>query len=293
MFSEDTYIQFFENIILDCLGTEEHVLNYHFLGGGNINSAVRVVGASGTYFVKWNESQEQDIFEKEAYGLEQLRKTNTLKIPEVLGWGSNEGKSYLLLEYIDSAMQRPTYWTHLGESLAEIHAHTHKTFGLEHDNYLGALTQHNEPSGNGVQFYIEKRLRVQAGLALYNNEISKEMFDRITKLFDKFRDLVPNERPALLHGDLWIGNIMTCTKGTAALIDPAIYFGLREAELAFTKLFGGFHESFYKAYNEAFPLEPGFEERMELYNLYPLLVHVNLFGAGYVSGVERILRKYC
>ncbi len=292
MFSEETYIQFFENIIYECLGTEDHVLNYHFLGGGNINSAVRVVTASGTYFVKWNESQEPIIFEKEAFGLEQLRQTNTVKIPEVLGWGSCEGKSYLLLEYIDSSVQRPSYWANLGESLAEIHAHTNKTFGLEHDNYLGALVQYNEPATNGVDFYIDKRLRIQAGLALYNNEITKEMFNQISALFDKFKDLVPNERPALLHGDLWIGNIMTNSRGTAALIDPAIYYGLREAEIAFTKLFGGFHESFYKAYQEAFPMEPGFEERMELYNLYPLLVHVNLFGAGYVSGVERILKKF-
>ena len=132
----------------------------------------------------------------------------------------------------------------------------------------------------------------QAGLALYKGLLSKSMYDALLRMRTRLPNLIPHERPALLHGDLWSGNVLATEHNQPALIDPAVYYGFREAELAFTRLFAGFDDRFYQAYNEAFPLIDGFEERVALYNLYPLLVHVNLFGAGYVSGVERILKQF-
>jgi fructosamine-3-kinase len=146
------------------------------------------------------------------------------------------------------------------------------------------LLQSNEYTANWIDFFIEKRLKAQAGLAFYNGEIPRSLYDKFNDLYNKLPELLPSEKPALLHGDLWSGNVIVGSNGHVSLIDPAVYYGNREAEIAFTKLFGGFSSAFYDAYNEAFPLEKGFEERIDIYNLYPLLVHVNLFGSGYING---------
>jgi fructosamine-3-kinase len=197
-----------------------------------------------------------------------------------------------VLSYIDSGKLSDNYWDLLGQSLAEIHSHTQSTFGLSFNNYIGSLPQNNQPIANGFAFFFEQRLLPQAGMAFYNELLSKSTYEALLRLRDRLPDLLPAERPALLHGDLWSGNVMITEDGTPALIDPAVYYGFREADLAHTRLFGGFDSRFYDAYNEAFPLEAGFDERVPIYNLYPLLVHVNLFGSGYVSGVERILKPF-
>ncbi len=185
-----------------------------------------------------------------------------------------------------------TYWETLGQSLAVLHSHTQPTFGLHFDNYIGSLPQTNTLTANGYDFFFEHRLLPQAGLALYKGLLSKKSYDALFRLRDRLPELFPNERPALLHGDLWSGNVLINEDNKPALIDPAVYYGFREAELAFTRLFAGFDDRFYDAYDEAFPLQNGFNERVAIYNLYPLLVHVNLFGSGYVSGVERVLKQF-
>ena len=145
---------------------------------------------------------------------------------------------------------------------------------------------------NGYDFFFDHRLLPQAGQALYEGLLPKKAYDALFRLRDRLPELLPYEPPALLHGDLWSGNVLPTQQNLPALIDPAVYYGFREAELAFTKLFAGFDTRFYDAYNEACPLNSGFEERVAIYNLYPLLVHVNLFGSGYVSGVERVLKRF-
>ncbi|NJO03232.1 MAG: fructosamine kinase family protein, partial [Bacteroidia bacterium] len=195
-------------------------------------------------------------------------------------------------EFIHSSTPHPSFWEHFGQSLAALHRHRHHQYGLHFDNYIGSLPQHNAYLEDGLQFFIERRLKAQAGLALYENKISPQLYERINQLAEKLGDLLPPEPPALLHGDLWSGNFMVNHQGQATIIDPATYFGNREAEIAFTQLFGGFDQRFYQAYQAENPLTPGFDERKDIYNLYPLLVHVNLFGSGYLSGVERTLSKY-
>ena len=293
----DEQFSFFESILFLALGQTVEVIGTQFLSGGDISTAAQVFSSEGVFFVKWNHAGTSlpgtiDMFESEARGLDLLRETDALYIPQVIGYGQQLDKSYLILDYIDPGQPDDHYWETLGQSLAVLHSHTQATFGLNFPNYIGSLHQTNTPTGNGIDFFFEHRLLPQAGMALYKGLLTKTTYDALFRLRDRLSDLLPNERPALLHGDLWSGNVMVTEQGHPALIDPAVYYGFREADLAHTRLFGGFDQRFYDAYDEAFPLHDGFDERIAIYNLYPLLVHVNLFGSGYVSGVERVLKRF-
>ena len=285
-------IQFLESILFENLGRETRVKDYYFLSGGCVNQSVQVVADAGSFFVKWNEIADSQMFGAEAQGLEILRQASETGIPEVIGYGQNAQKNYLILEFLEFNQPKPGDWASLGESLARLHTHTQGQFGLAHDNFIGSLPQNNAPTDNWIDFFIERRLKPQAGLAMYNHAMPMDTYNRLTKFYARLPQLLPAEKPALLHGDLWSGNLLTGRNGHACLIDPAVYYGHREAEMAYTRLFGGFEPPFYESYQAALPLQPGFEQRVEIYNLYPLLVHVNLFGAGYLSGVERVLRKF-
>ncbi|GAB3895086.1 fructosamine kinase family protein [Larkinella knui] len=292
MWLGEEQFDFFEGLFFQTLGRSVEVLEARFLVGGNVNTAAQVFSSEGLFFVKWNPADSVDMFEWEARGLDLLRSTEAIYIPEVIGYGKYRDKTYLVLEYIDPVVPKTDYWESFGQSLALLHSHTQSKFGLHFDNYIGSLPQSNTLTDNGITFYIEQRLQPLAGMALYKGLLSKELYNKFQKLYQRLPDLLPVERPALLHGDLWSGNVMVNEQGDAALIDPAVYYGLREAELAFTTLFGGFDERFYDAYDEAFPMEDGFQERIPIYNLYPLLVHLNLFGMGYLSGIERVLNRF-
>lgn len=284
--------QFFESILFETLGHSTEVIEARFVSGGSINTAARVLTPEGTFFVKFNHAEKEDMFEKEVRGLAVLRNTKAFPIPQVYGYGKNGGKAYLIQEFVENGGQHPDFWRTFGRSLANLHAYTQDRFGLDFDNYIGSLEQTNAFSENGIDFFIENRLRPQAGLALYNNLIDYKLYSRFERFYPLLANLLPNERPALLHGDLWSGNFLVNEHGRPSLVDPAPYYGLREAEMAFTHLFGGFDDEFYENYNETFPMESQFEARIPIYNLYPLLVHVNLFGKSYLPPVERLVRRY-
>lgn len=292
MWNPTEQVQFFESVLFETFGQTIEVLEVRVVSGGSINTAVRIFTSEGPFFIKFNYAELEDMFEKEAKGLEILRQTDTIHIPTVRGYGKNGNKAYLIQEFVENGGQRPDFWQNFGESLAKLHAHTQRHFGLPFDNYIGSLEQSNQPVDNGIDFFVARRLRPQAGLALYNNTISKELYDRFERLYPALKSIIPAERPALIHGDLWSGNFLTNQHGRVSLVDPAPYYGFREAEIAFTNLFGGFDDEFYEAYNEAFPLEPEFSSRLPIYNLYPLLVHVNLFGKSYLPPIERLLKRY-
>lgn len=288
----DEQFSFYESILFQVLGVPVEVIEMQFLGGGDVSTAAQVFSSEGVFFVKWNHRPDPALFAAEARGLDLLRQTDTLQVPQVIGHGQQDNRAFLVLEYLDHGTPGAAYWEELGHSLAVLHSHTQPQFGLSFDNYIGSLPQTNTLTANGPSFFFEQRLLPQAGMALYKGLLSTPTYHALLRLGERLPSLLPNDRPALLHGDLWSGNVLTTETGHPALIDPAVYYGYREAELAFTKLFGGFDQRFYDAYDEIFPLEDGFDERVGLYNLYPLLVHVNLFGSGYVSGVERILKSY-
>jgi fructosamine-3-kinase len=286
------HLQFLESILFEAIGHDISVEGYQFLAGGDCNVAVKVETSEGSYFVKWNEQADDLLFASEAAGLLTLKSAAEIKVPEVIGYGLNREKAYLILEFVESQRPHPQYWTELGHSLARLHTHTAPIFGLSQNNFIGTLIQNNEPHQDWITFFVEKRLKAQAGLAYYNGRLSKTILEKFENLYANLPNILPANKPSLLHGDLWSGNVLVGNDGKAWLIDPAVYYGCREAELAFTKLFGGFDPEFYHAYEEVAPLQPGFEQRVEIYNLYPLLVHVNLFGAGYVPGVERVVKKF-
>jgi fructosamine-3-kinase len=195
------------------------------------------------------------------------------------------------MEWIDADRTNPVYWQELGVGLAQLHMATQEQFGYATNNYIASLVQTNSPKNSWQEFFIENRLEPLAGKAYYQGLLSLEFFKKFQEMYPKLENLLPKEKPALLHGDLWSGNIMRGKNGSPCLIDPAVYYGHREMDLAFSRMFGGFEEGFYQSYETVFPLEPGFEERIPIYNLYPLLVHLLLFGKSYLSGIERTVNR--
>ena len=231
------------------------------------------------------------MFEKEALGLVLLSNTNTLKVPRVIGSGLLEGSAFIVLEYLEQAPAGKTYWRQLGAGLAELHKKTSSHFGLEHDNYIGSLIQQNKPTGTWHHFLIESRLNAQLNMAINNGLLDSSFVPDFEKFLSRISAILPEAQPSLLHGDLWNGNVMPSSSG-AAVFDPAVYYGAREMDIAMTTLFGGFDEAFYVAYNDVNPLPEAYDELEEVYQLYPLMVHLNLFGRSYLEAVKRIVRRF-
>jgi fructosamine-3-kinase len=274
-------------------GKETEIINSSSVGGGCINNAMKVETNEGGFFLKWNDAKRfPRMFEAEAKGLALLKPANAISIPEVIATGEAENYSFILMEFIEAGSRQKNFWQHFGTALARLHQHTSEVFGLDHDNYIGSLPQSNTQKKAWTDFFISERLEKQLALAVSSGAINNSITQQFNNLFKRLPELIPAEPPSLLHGDLWSGNFMTGADGNAVLIDPAVYYGHREMDLAMTKLFGGFSHEFYEAYHDAFPLQPGFSSRMDIHNLYPLLVHVNLFGGGYVQEVKNILGDF-
>jgi protein-ribulosamine 3-kinase len=263
------------------------------IGGGCINHAHRIETTNGNYFLKWNNADAYPgMFEAEAKGLTLLHSANALYIPETIATREVKNLSFILLELINCGRRTKNFWADFGEKLAQLHNNTSQAFGLDHDNYIGSLPQSNKRYKKWNDFFIYERLEKQIELARNSDAIDNLTIEQFNNFFNRIDELIPEEQPALLHGDLWNGNYMVASDGTACLIDPAVYYGHREMDLAMTKLFGGFDPKFYESYHSAFSLQPGFENRVNIHNLYALMVHVNLFGGGYLQQVKSILSKF-
>lgn len=273
----------------------QEVVSFSHEGGGCINFAGKIVLSNGEqYFVKWNSaSLYPGMFEKEAEGLNLLRRENKLKVPEVVAHGVDRDVAFLILEYIQRGYSSPNYWTSLGEGLASLHQVSHQTYGLTFDNFIGSLPQNNEHHDSWSAFFIERRINPLVKKARDRGELSKDFVKNFEKAVPVFESLcVTNESPSLLHGDLWSGNVFASDHELPVLYDPATYYGNREMEMAFTKLFAGFDQRFYDAYEQTYPMEDGHHERVDMYQIYPLLVHVILFGSGYLGSLKSALNRY-
>ena len=272
------------------------------LSGGDINKAYGLTLNTGAHiFMKANSKANADFFTAEAAGLSAIEATGVIKTPEILCTGTDDGEdvgySFLLLKFIKSAKPRTDYWETFARDLAALHKADTKIFeisgkfGFFQNNFIGARAQNNTPSDSWISFFRDNRLAPQFKDA--DSYFTAEDRTKITKLLDHLEEfLIEPNQPSLLHGDLWSGNVMCGPEGKAMLIDPAAYIGHAEADLAMTELFGGFPEKFYDAYREANPLEPGYENRRDLYNLYQLLNHLNLFGPTYLGPVLSIVDEY-
>ena len=286
-----------EEAVAAVFGNDTQIVGRKSVYGGDINSAFRLTLSDGrSVFLKSNLPKNLSFFKAEAKGLEALRKTDTIGVPKVLGIGMDRNMSFLLLEFLESAPKINGYWEVFGRELAALHRADTKQlaegFGFSEDNYIGATPQKNTPMPRWVDFFRECRLLPQIRMA-------DQYFDANTrglcsKLLDHLDSYLPEpEFPSLLHGDLWSGNAAPGPDGKAWIYDPAAYVGHHEAELAMTELFGKNPEAFYGAYNEIIPIDSGYKDRRDLYNLYHLLNHLNLFGGSYLGSVRGILSRYC
>lgn len=261
------------------------------VGGGDISAAWRLESDAGSVFVKTGPASSHDMFSAEAAGLTELAAPSVIRVPKVLAYGVENETAFVAMEWL--TFGRPTRDTErkLGEQLAELHGTTMDRFGWDRDNTIGLTPQHNDWSDDWVAFFREHRLGFQFRLAAQNGftgrfqERAAQLLKRLPVFFEGH-----TPPPSLLHGDLWGGNWASCG-GEPVIFDPAVYYGDPESDLAMTKLFGGFGKSFYDAYEASAPLAPGHHERGELYQLYHVLNHLNLFGSGYLGRAETIIRN--
>ncbi|REG85407.1 fructosamine kinase family protein [Algoriphagus antarcticus] len=284
--------EIYEQILFESLGSNAHLKSATLVAAGNHNQGIRLESNDEVFFLKLNFDHEREILHKESEGLELLRKATFLKVPQSYGCGRIGDYNFLLTEFITSKGYKLDYWENLGLGLAALHLTSHTNFGLQNDNYIASIHQKNLQTDNWLDFYIEQRLEPLIGKAYFDRLIPLEFLKKFQEIYPKLESIFPVEKPALVHGDLWSGNVICTSDGQPCLIDPAVYFGHREMDLAFSRLFGGFDSRFYEAYESILPLEPNFENRMGLYNLYPLLVHLNLFGTAYLPGIERIISRF-
>jgi fructosamine-3-kinase len=266
------------------------------IAGGDINRAYEVSLADGRrLFVKTNDRSPRGMFAAEARGLGWLGEAGALRIPKVLAVAAPEGPhQFLVLEMVATGTPARDFDEKLGRGLAALHRHGAPGFGLDHDNFIGWLPQANAASPTWAEFYRARRLEAQLRRAADVGRASAQMRQGFERLFRVLDELCgPAEPPARLHGDLWGGNLLCDEGGGPCLIDPAVYGGHREIDLAMMRLFGGFGARVFEAYQEAWPLSDGHRERVSLYQLYPLMVHVNLFGGSYIGSVEAALERLC
>lgn len=260
------------------------------VGGGCINEGQVLTTSTGQrLFLKQNAHAPSDMFAREAEGLAMLRaQTGGPRAPEPLVVAPD----FLLLEYLPAGPLAPDYWPTFGQRLAALHAHTQPQFGFAHANYIGSTPQPNPWEADGFKFFTEQRLLFQGQLARERGLLTTHHLRQLEHLAARLPALIPEQPASAVHGDLWSGNIIPGPAGHACLIDPAAHYGWAEADLAMTMLFGTLPAAFYAAYTAARPLPTGWQQRMEIYNLYHLLNHLNLFGGGYLGGVLEVLRKY-
>lgn len=266
-----------------------HIIDWQPLTGGDICRTEVITTADKRRFcVKQQTAVPEDFFAAEAEGLAALRRNGRLRVPHVYA----VEKTFIALEYIPPGSHSADYWSELGHQLALQHSEPCPRFGFTRNNYCGHTLQPNPRYDNGHEFFVHQRLLYQGQLALESGLLHSDELAQLENLCARLPELIPEQQPALLHGDLWSGNIHSDVHNRPVLIDPACYWGWPEADLAMTALFGGFDERFYHSYREVLAFAPGWEERIPIYNLYHLLNHLNLFGSSYHPQVTRILSRF-
>jgi fructosamine-3-kinase len=263
-------------------------------GGCISNSSIVQMVSGEKYFLKMNSDVPEDMFYKEANGLKEIEKSNSIRVPAVKLVKAN----FILMEYVQGETKSKKFFEDFGNEFAKMHQHFGSSFGFYEDNYIGSTVQKNIPDeeekNDWTKFYFNKRLLFQFKLAETNGYVDsafRKFFNQIENKIDEIL-ISETEKPSLLHGDLWAGNYIVDENGRACLIDPAVYYGNREADLAMTKLFGGFTKEFYLSYNEFYPLNDGYNYRENIYKLYHVLNHLNLFGSGYYQQALSLIKFY-
>lgn len=259
------------------------------LHGGDVNEIFHLKTNIGHRVVKLNNALKYpNMFKFEHKGLELLRMSNSFIVPKVFKSSTIGDTSYLMMEFIQSTDRKENFWEDFTFKLIKLHSCSRESFGLEFNNYIGNLNQINHSKKSSSEFYIESRLKPQFQLAIDHGF----EFSNLDEFYNNISHEIPNEESALIHGDLWNGNYLVSDRGEAVLIDPAVAFASREMDLAMMKLFGGFADEVFEIYDENFPLIEGWKNRIEIWQLYYLLVHLNLFGKSYYPSIVRIMDRY-
>tara|TARA_R110001583_G_scaffold99969_1_gene245569 strand:+ start:5732 stop:6604 length:873 start_codon:yes stop_codon:yes gene_type:complete len=272
----------------------QKVLSSKSISGGCISKAELLTFEKGSTCFMKTRCSAADVFEKEAKGLHELKKSGAIRVPEVLYLDQD----CLLLEPIHIGEQSPEFFSNFGRKLARLHQYGALRFGFPQDNYIGNTPQINTcnklEAENWCDFYYNKRLLYQYKLAESKGIVGPELKNGFILLENRIEEILESseEKPALLHGDLWSGNFLCDSQSQPCLIDPAVYYGHREAELAMTRLFGGFDASFYSSYQKTYPLPEGYDYRQNIYMLYHVLNHLNLFGNNYYGQAVKLLWSY-
>jgi fructosamine-3-kinase len=269
-------------------------LDFISAAGGSINSTYRVtINGNTKFFLKLNSSTKfPGLFEKEKNGLAFIKKQNGILTPSVISYATIDDNQLLLLELIEPGIRDENFWKKFGGQLAQLHRVSHDYFGFGEENYMGSLPQLNRFTKRWTEFFINCRLQPQIELAGNKKLLQKNHTNSFESLFKKLDSIFNIEKPSLLHGDLWSGNFMCNDQSLPVLIDPAVYFGHRSMDLAMTTLFSGFDKEFYDSYRYDFPFPANYPEQWDICNLYPLLIHLNLFGESYLPGITGTLKKF-
>ncbi len=259
--------------------------------GGDINRAFKLSTSDGQVFLKANMLPDGErMLQTESYNLRTLKQH--IAVPDILGEGEQGGWAYLLLTYHEPAEPKAVFWERFGSAMAKLHLQSADHYGWPESNFIGSLRQSNASHDHWIDFFRDQRIIPQLDLAAAKNLIAireRKLFDQ---LFNHLPEILVADSQSLLHGDLWSGNFLVTEDQHPMLIDPSCYYGHREMDLAMTQLFGGFHPTFYAAYEAQLPTESGLSERIPIYQLYYLLVHLNIFGRSYWSRIESILQAY-
>ncbi|MCH5719138.1 fructosamine kinase family protein [Niabella hibiscisoli] len=269
--------------------TPQNIAEIH---GGDINKAFCITTGKQRFFLKVNNAVlYPDMLKREADGLDLLRNHTSLKVPGVIQTGTAGEYQFLLLEWLD---EDPGSYApyQFGQGIAGLHRVSQAQYGFKENNYIGSLPQINTLTPNWPDFYANYRILPLVKMLFDQHQLSSADIAQAHNFCGAIKDIFPEEKPALLHGDLWSGNYSAIAGGQTAIFDPAVYYGHREMDIAMTKLFGGFKDEFYTSYHEAYPLENGWLNRLPYAQLYPLLVHAVLFGGHYTNDVKSILRVF-
>lgn len=274
--------------------TKKEFQNIKSLSGGSISSAYHLKWDKGAYFLKVNPSSNAlEMFVAEQKGLQAIEETATIAVPKVHHVEVYDNKAFLLMDYIDSKSANSQEFKSLGTQLAKLHLNHKEKYGFNSDNFIGRLPQSNSQHTSWAEFYWHERIASQLKLAEQNNMLKSNEIPSAQTAISVFADLLENNiKPSLLHGDLWAGNYLIAADGTPCLIDPAVYWGHSMVDIAMSHLFGGFGDDFYSAYHAIIPKTANYNAQIDLYQLYFLLVHLNMFGRSYYGGVAAILKRY-
>lgn len=270
------------------------IIECNSVAGGDINHAHLLETTSGKIFIKWNDVDfALDMFDCESKALQAIAAKAVIKTPEVLHIGSIQDVGYLALSYVEQTQgTSPPALIEFGRQLAKLHAPVNNKFGWESDNYIGTLIQSNKEHEDWEEFYITQRIEKQLTLAKSNQHLQNLSLRDVNKFYKETSMFLEGMTASLLHGDLWSGNYILSRSGDTYLIDPASYYGHHEVDLAMTELFGRFDQGFYDGYNAVLRISKEYSERKDIYQLYYLLVHLNLFGKSYEAACEKILKMF-